>query len=335
MSSPVAPRSGLDAETARLVAESLRKMFAAGRPGAGLAAALSALGWEDALAADRGAATTLLFTEHGRALARSRLLDQAMLDELAADLPASDLPGRALLLPLGTGAPPVPGTSPAGVLTGDLSGVTEVVVPVLLDGGPALSVMPASLLRDRARPASGFDSAGWLLVEDTPDARAGTAVLPGGSWERAVAVGRLALAAEIIGVCAAALDLAVRHTTARVQFGRRLAAYQAVRHRLAEAHVAVESAHGTVAAAWRALTDRGDPRVARLAKARAGWAQAEVMRHALQVCGAIGLSREFPLHRYVSRAAVLDGLLGSHRTLVRELGEELLAGAEPDPVGQI
>jgi alkylation response protein AidB-like acyl-CoA dehydrogenase len=58
----------------------------------------------------------------------------------------------------------------------------------------------------------------------------------------------------------------------------------------------------------------------------AGRAQALVARHVLQVCGAVGLTQEHPLHTYVGRAAVLDALLTPHQLLEEELGRELLAG---------
>src|SRR6202035_457768 len=105
--------------------------------------------------------------------------------------------------------------------------------------------------------------------------------------------------AEIIGVCAAALAIAVEHTSARVQYGRQIATFQAVRHRLSEAHVAIESTRSVLAMAWDAQdAPDGGERAARVAKLRAGWAQAEVMRHATQVCGAMGLSLEHRMHRH-------------------------------------
>ncbi|MBX6387739.1 MAG: acyl-CoA dehydrogenase [Frankia sp.] len=331
--------TGLDAQTAELLTGSLRKMLADNPDGSGLGDTLAELGWDEVLADDRPGATTLLFVEHGRALATSRVLDEVLLAELAPSLPAPGTGPRAPFYPLGTAAPVAPDAPLAGLLLGGLDGVAEVVVPVALDGQVGLSLVPADLVAAATRPAGGFDPASrWLLVDGPVAELTRYAGSEDGSrvWDRAVAVGRLAVAAEIIGVCAAALAIAVEHTSARVQYGRQIATFQAVRHRLSEAHVAIESARSVLAAAWKALEHPdGGSGAARLAKLRAGWAQAEVMRHALQVCGAMGLSLEHPLHRHVSRAAALDALLGGHRALTGQLGAELLTGAELDPIVEI
>jgi len=336
ISSPPA-ETGLDAATAELLAGSLRDVLAKNPDGPGLGSALEELGWDEVLADDRAGATTLLFVEHGRALATSRVLDDVLLAELAPSLPAPGAGTRVPFYPLATAAPVPPGAPLAGLVLGGWEGVTEVVVPVALDGRVELALVPAGQLAALARPAGGFDPASrWLLVEGPVDGLTQHTLPDGGAWEHAVAAGRRALTAEIIGVCAAALAIAVEHTSARVQYGRQIATFQAVRHRLSEAHVATESARSILTVAWAAL-DHPDGGVgaARLAKLRAGWAQGEVMRHVLQVCGAMGLSLEHQLHRHVSRAAALDALLGGHRALTGQLGADLLAGADFDPVVEI
>jgi alkylation response protein AidB-like acyl-CoA dehydrogenase len=67
------------------------------------------------------------------------------------------------------------------------------------------------------------------------------------------------------------------------------------------------------------------------AKAAAGRAQRTVAASALQVCGALGLTEEFVLHRYVSRAALLDLLYGDHVRLTAALGTALLGGTGRPP----
>ncbi|WP_261554222.1 acyl-CoA dehydrogenase family protein [Frankia tisae] len=339
--------AGLDDATAELLAGSLREVLA---EGGDLAAALAELGWAEVLADDPARATTLLFTEHGRALAHSRVLDDVLLAELAPALPAATGP-RALLYPLHSDHPADPGGPLTGLLLGPLDGIAEVVVPTVLDagdtagepdatglaglaGGVTLRILPAELVAAAAQPVRGFDTtAGWLTVSAAPAGPAGPATPAGDAWTRAVAAGRRALAAEITGGCEAALAIAVAHTSARVQYGRSIATFQAVRHRLAEAHVAVESLRSELTVAWGSAGHAdGGAWAARLVKLRAGFAQAEVMRHAVQVCGAMGLSLESELHRFVARTAALDLLLGDHRTLAEQLGTELLGGAELEPV---
>jgi len=128
-----------------------------------------------------------------------------------------------------------------------------------------------------------------------------------------LAAGRRALGWWLVGSSRAMLSLARQHAVDRVQFGRPLASFQAVRHRLAETLVAVEGAEATLLAA---RDDLGSL----LAKAAAGQAALTAARHCQQVLGGIGFTAEHDLHRHVRRVLVLDGLLGSARELTREAG---------------
>ena len=65
-----------------------------------------------------------------------------------------------------------------------------------------------------------------------------------------MAAAHRALAAEIIGVAERALELAVEHTSTRRQFNAPIAAFQAVRHRLADAYVAIAAARALLAASF-------------------------------------------------------------------------------------
>ncbi|MFI6542618.1 acyl-CoA dehydrogenase family protein [Streptomyces prunicolor] len=134
-----------------------------------------------------------------------------------------------------------------------------------------------------------------------------------------LAAGRVALGWWLVGTGRAMLTLARQHAVDRVQFGRPLASFQAVRHRLAETLVALDGAEATLVAA-------ADDLGALLAKAAAGQAALTAARHCQQVLGGIGFTAEHYLHRQVRRAMVLDGLLGSARELTREAGALLRAG---------
>ncbi|MGW0830500.1 acyl-CoA dehydrogenase family protein [Streptomyces prunicolor] len=134
-----------------------------------------------------------------------------------------------------------------------------------------------------------------------------------------LAAGRVALGWWLVGTGRAMLTLARQHAVDRVQFGRPLASFQAVRHRLAETLVALDGAEATLVAA-------SDDLGALLAKAAAGQAALTAARHCQQVLGGIGFTAEHDLHRQVRRAMVLDGLLGSARELTREAGALLRAG---------
>ncbi|MBA2947813.1 acyl-CoA dehydrogenase [Streptomyces sp. PSKA28] len=132
-----------------------------------------------------------------------------------------------------------------------------------------------------------------------------------------LAEGRRALGWWLAGTGRAMLSLARSHAVDRVQFGRPLASFQAVRHRLAETLVAIEGAEATLRAAE-------DDLGCLLAKAAAGQAALTAARHCQQVLGGIGFTAEHDLHRHVRRAYVLDGLLGSASELTREAGALLL-----------
>ena len=148
-------------------------------------------------------------------------------------------------------------------------------------------------------------------------------------WTTGVAAAQHALAHELVGTSHAMLRLAREHAVERVQFGRPIASFQAVRHRLAEALVAVEAAQAAADAAW----DDAELTGPMLAKAVAGRSARIVARHAQQVLAGMGFTTEHPLHRHVRRALVLDGLFGSSRTLTRDIGDAALRTRQlPRPI---
>ena len=142
----------------------------------------------------------------------------------------------------------------------------------------------------------------------------------------ALAKGRLALGWWLVGTSRAMLSLARQHAVDRVQFGRRISSFQAIRHRLAETLVAIEGAEATLHAA----TDEPDDLACLLAKAAAGQAALTAARHCQQVLGGIGFTAEHQLHRHAKRSLILDSLLGSTRELTLQAGATLRAkGSAP------
>ena len=116
------------------------------------------------------------------------------------------------------------------------------------------------------------------------------------------------------------LELARVHALERIQFGRPIATFQAVRHRLAEALVAVEAAAALLDAAW----EDPSPVTAGMAKAFAGRSARSAARHCQQVLAGIGFTTEHPLHLFIRRTIVLDQLLGGGSLLTRQLGADIL-----------
>jgi alkylation response protein AidB-like acyl-CoA dehydrogenase len=190
-------------------------------------------------------------------------------------------------------------------------------------GGPGskpwIAGVPAAAAEVRA--VHGIDpSAGLLAVRARTRAVRVTDLDPA-AWQRAIALGRRAVAHQIAGACRAMLDLARSHALEREQFGRPIARFQAVRHRLADALVAVES----LAAALDAAREAPGPDTAALAKAVAGRTAHTVARHCQQVLAGIGFTVEHPFHRFLKRTLALEGLFGSADAIVLDLGRRLLA----------
>lgn len=146
-----------------------------------------------------------------------------------------------------------------------------------------------------------------------------------------VAEARVALAWWLIGSARAMLSLARRHALDRVQFGKPIASFQAIRHRLAETLVAIEGAEATLT-----LPGADNPDLtALLAKAAAGKAALTAAKHCQQVLGGIGFTDEHDLHHHVKRVLVLDGLLGSSRELTKKAGAGLRARGSAPRLAQL
>jgi alkylation response protein AidB-like acyl-CoA dehydrogenase len=139
-------------------------------------------------------------------------------------------------------------------------------------------------------------------------------------WAAAVALGRLALAHELVGASRTMLELARQHALDRIQFGRPIASFQAVRHRLAETLVGIEMAEAALEAAW---LDRSTDTAA-MAKAVAGRAARTTAGHCQQVLAGIGFTAEHPLHRFVRRTLVLDGMFGTAASITRAQGAAMI-----------
>ncbi|MGV0706873.1 acyl-CoA dehydrogenase family protein [Mycolicibacterium porcinum] len=137
-------------------------------------------------------------------------------------------------------------------------------------------------------------------------------------------VGSALLAAEQVGAAQHLLDLSVEYAKSRLQFGRQIGSFQAVKHRLADCLVDLEHARSATYHAVWALTDgTDDPALAvSIAQAIASAAFAKVAADTIQVHGGIGFTWEHQAHLYFKRATTDAALLGSaeaHRSRVAEL----------------
>ncbi|MFE2288325.1 acyl-CoA dehydrogenase family protein [Streptomyces sp. NPDC059443] len=122
-----------------------------------------------------------------------------------------------------------------------------------------------------------------------------------------------ALAAEQAGAAARALETTVRYAKDRVQFGRPIGSFQAVKHRLADMHSAVESARSL---AFAAAACDAAPELAAAAKSGCSEAYAYVAGEMIQLHGGIGITWEHEAHEHFKRAhgsARLFGPPSAHR----------------------
>ncbi|MEZ0366885.1 acyl-CoA dehydrogenase family protein [Mycobacterium sp. pUA109] len=141
--------------------------------------------------------------------------------------------------------------------------------------------------------------------------------------ERARHVALTGMAITMVGACQRILDLALEHVRSRQQFGVPIGSFQAVQHKAADMHVAIERARAL--AYFAALTiSADDPRrrmAAAMAKAAAGECQSVVFRHGLQLFGAMGFTWENDLQFALKRAKAGELMLGGaaeHRAMIAE-----------------
>ncbi|GHD84159.1 acyl-CoA dehydrogenase [Streptomyces naganishii] len=176
-----------------------------------------------------------------------------------------------------------------------LDGDAADVVLVLRDGGVwrAPGARDARPCLDRARRLTTPLPGGELLLPRTPPA--------------ALHWARLATAAQALGVGLTLLDRTVAHVGRRVQFGVPIGSFQAVKHRLADARIALEFARPLLFGA--ALTM--DPADVAAAKAAACEAAYTTARTALQLHGAIGYTAECDLSLWLTRARALRTAWGA------------------------
>lgn len=143
----------------------------------------------------------------------------------------------------------------------------------------------------------------------------------GHTWQaetkRAYEIGALATAAQLIGAAEALLSDAVEYAKQRTQFGRVIGSYQAIKHKLADVHIAIELARPLVYGAALSL----DPRDVSAAKAAASDAGLLAARSSLQTHGAIGFTQEHDLSLTLLRVQALRSAWGTpegHRRRVLE-----------------
>jgi alkylation response protein AidB-like acyl-CoA dehydrogenase len=195
--------------------------------------------------------------------------------------------------------------SPAGVslfaTDGGASGLTRTALSTMdqtrKQARLEFSGVPAKLI--------GADGAGWTTLSKTLDLAA------------------VALAAEQVGGAQKVLEMAVEYAKVRVQFGRPIGSFQAIKHKCADMLLEVESAKSAAYyAGWAAAEDSEElATVAPLAKAYCSDAYFHATAENIQIHGGIGFTWEHPAHLYFKRAKSSELYLGDptyHRELLAQ-----------------
>ena len=140
----------------------------------------------------------------------------------------------------------------------------------------------------------------------------------------ALQVGSALLAVEQVGAAQHLLDLSIDYAKSRLQFGRQIGSFQAIKHKLADMLVDLEHARSTAYHAVWALGDASDDPAlaASIAQATASAAFSRIAADTIQVHGGIGFTWEHQAHLYFKRAATDAALLGTaeqHRSRVADM----------------
>jgi alkylation response protein AidB-like acyl-CoA dehydrogenase len=125
--------------------------------------------------------------------------------------------------------------------------------------------------------------------------------------------------------------MAVDYAKIRIQFDRPIGSYQAVAHQLADSYAALELARSLAYRAACVLADQPDEAAEALACATSAGVRAAVSgcETAMQVSGGIGVTWEYPLHRWYRRALFLQAQAAAGPDPLAVLAERLLRAATP------
>ena len=239
-----------------------------------------------------------------------------------ADPPVCELPGEGSRRVSGAGwYVPFGGVADAFVVPVALDD-GDVVLAVVAADEPGVSIEPLAPMSGEPSAIVRFDAV--VLGDDSILTGSVGADIDAHGWlvDRAVA----ATCVAQVGTCEGALGLTATYVANREQFGSKLATFQAVAHRAADAWIDTELIRLT---AWRALwrLDTGAPATDALAVAKTFTAEAaqRVVAAAQHLHGGIGMDLDYPVHRYFRWAKEHEQRLGGGAEHLAALGRSLAA----------
>ena len=210
------------------------------------------------------------------------------------------------------------------VLDGDRAGV--LVLWALLDGEPATLALELGTNGVEVSPVLTLDQTrrqATVMLADCPATALSSGPAGRGAYERARNVLAVAYAVEAVGTAARCLDLTVTYLRERVQFGRPIGSFQALKHRCADLYVSLEAARS--AAYYAAWAVDGAPQelpvLGPLAQLVGIDALLQIAAEAIQLHGGIGFTWEHEAHLFFKRAKSTELLCGGRRELRRLVGE--------------
>lgn len=202
------------------------------------------------------------------------------------------------------------------------AGADRLIVSARTGGGPSdrdgislflLDAATAGLARRDYRTIDG-GSASDLILTDVVAPRSAL-VGPVGAGlpllERVLDEATAAVCAEACGVMGALLDITVDYARQRKQFGRAIAEFQVLQHRMVDMMIDVKQSESLALAARLKLGSPDRAAAVSAAKSRIGRACRSVSQAAVQIHGGIGIADETPVSHYFRRALMIEQQFGS------------------------
>jgi alkylation response protein AidB-like acyl-CoA dehydrogenase len=203
------------------------------------------------------------------------------------------------------------GTAPM-VLDGHTADV--VLLAAHTDAGVALFSVRGAAGGLRREPLAGLDRTRKIARLDFDDVAAdliGTDGETEAGLQRTSDLALVALSAEQVGAAQRCLDMAVAYAKSRIQFGRAIGSFQAVKHRCADMLVLVEGARSAASHAAEVTDTPEVSTAASVAKLACSEALLQTATDNMRIHGGIGFTWEHDAHLYLRRAKAGQLMFGS------------------------
>jgi alkylation response protein AidB-like acyl-CoA dehydrogenase len=238
------------------------------------------------------------------------------------------VPGPTVFTHLAAGL----GLGPERVVGGVVRSAGPVVVEhltqlddlIVVDDGGLWHVDPRSLDAEAGEPLDPLTPVS--IVASLPEGRSVGSAADAAAWRLD---GAVLVAAQLVGIASALVDLTVGYTKERRQFGRPVGSFQALKHTMADMLTRAELARTQMYAAAVHLDDRtlaGTARSVSAAKVVAGQAALANGAASIQCHGGMGYTWEVDAHLYLKRAWVLDATFGSGDEHAQTMADYLSEG---------